>query len=111
MNAADLAVLNLRHLRSRCRDTGMSDIRFINKNGTGVDIATVRKRFFEAAADAEINPLYANRMWHDALHGDADARRHQGRLPETQTARFFYHTRRRQSQLRSNGRTPPTGLR
>ena len=74
MNAADLAVLNLSHLTSRCRDTGMSDIRFINKNGTGVDIATVRKRFFEAAADAEINPLYASRMWHDALNRDADAR-------------------------------------
>jgi hypothetical protein len=53
----------------------MAHIRFINKNGTRVDIAVVRKRFFEAVADAEMNPLYASRMWHDALHGDADARK------------------------------------
>jgi hypothetical protein len=52
----------------------MADIRFINKNGTSVAIAVVRKRFFEAVADAEMNPLYASRMWQDALHGDADAR-------------------------------------
>ena len=33
------------------------------------------KHFFEAAADAEINPLYASRMWHDALLGDVLARK------------------------------------
>ena len=53
----------------------MTDIRFIQKDGQRVDLATVRERFFEAAADAEINPLYASRMWHSALHGDADARK------------------------------------
>ena len=53
----------------------MTEIRFIQKDGQRVDLATVRERFFEAAADAEINLLYANRMWHDALHGDADARK------------------------------------
>jgi hypothetical protein len=36
--------------------------------------AIVRKRLFESAADAKINPLYASRMWHDAMHGDAEAR-------------------------------------
>jgi hypothetical protein len=34
----------------------------------------VRKHFFEAAADAEINPLYASRMWHDALHAEPRTR-------------------------------------
>jgi hypothetical protein len=53
----------------------MTDIRFIRKDGQSVAIEIVRKRFFEAAADAEINPLYASRRWHDALHGDADARK------------------------------------
>jgi hypothetical protein len=52
----------------------MTDIRFIRKDGQSVDLAIIRKRFFEAVADAEINPLYASRIWHDALHGGADAR-------------------------------------
>jgi hypothetical protein len=52
----------------------MTDIRFIRKDGQSVAIAIVRQRFFEAAADAEINPLYASRMLYDALHGDAYAR-------------------------------------
>ena len=53
----------------------LNDIRFIRKGGQSVDISVVRKRFFEAVADGEMNPLYASRMWHDALHGDADARK------------------------------------
>jgi hypothetical protein len=53
----------------------MTDIRFIRKDGESVAIAIVRKRFFEAVADREINLLYANRIWHDAQHGDARARK------------------------------------
>jgi hypothetical protein len=42
----------------------------------------VRKRFFEAIADREINLLYASRIWHDALQGRADARKLVERLCE-----------------------------
>ena len=41
MNAADLAVLNLSHLRSRCRDTGMSDTHRFR-------ISVMRARFWSA---------------------------------------------------------------
>jgi len=44
----------------------MTDIRFIRKDGESVAVAIVRKRFFAAIADREINLLYANRIWHDA---------------------------------------------
>ena len=47
----------------------MTDIRFIRKDGESVAVAIVRKRFFEAIADREINLLYANRIWHDVLLG------------------------------------------
>ena len=53
----------------------MNDIRFIRKDGESVAVAIVRKRFFEAVADREINLLYANRIWHDVLLGDARARK------------------------------------
>jgi hypothetical protein len=52
----------------------MTDIRFIRRDGQSVALAIVRKRFFEALANTEINPLYASRMWNDAMHGDPDAR-------------------------------------
>jgi hypothetical protein len=52
----------------------MTDIRFIRKDGQSVAIAIVRKRFFEAVADAKINLLYASRVWYDAMHGDSYAR-------------------------------------
>ena len=58
----------------------MTDIRFIRKDGESVAVAIVRKRFFEAIADREINLLYANRIWHDALHGDVLARKLAERL-------------------------------
>ena len=51
-------------------DTGMSDFRFINKNGTSVDIATVRKRFFEAVLDTGVGPDKACAIWNDAVFGD-----------------------------------------
>ena len=52
----------------------MTGTRFITKNGTSVDRATVQKRFFESTADAEINPPRAIKIWRDAMQGDADAR-------------------------------------
>ena len=52
----------------------MADIRFINKNRTSVDIATVRKRFHKAAVDAKLDPIYASAIWYDAIEGDAVAR-------------------------------------
>jgi len=52
----------------------MTDTRFINKNGTSVDIATVRKRFFESASAANVNPYRANHIWDAAVFGDPYAR-------------------------------------
>ena len=52
----------------------MTDIRFIRSDGQSIAIAIVPKRFFELAADAEFSPFIANKIWHDALVGDADAR-------------------------------------
>jgi hypothetical protein len=52
----------------------MTDIRFVRKDGQSVAIAIVRTRFFESVDDAKINLLYASRMSHDAMHGDAEAR-------------------------------------
>lgn len=52
----------------------MSDIRFIDKDGTSLDIATVRKRFFESAADAEVDPRRASYLWDAAMFGDRYAR-------------------------------------
>jgi hypothetical protein len=52
----------------------MSDIRFINKNGASVDIATVRKRFFECALDAGVGPERTCTIWNDAVFGEAYAR-------------------------------------
>ena len=52
----------------------MTDIRFIRNDGQRIAVAIVRKRFFELAADAEFSPFIANKIWHDALVGDADAR-------------------------------------
>ena len=52
----------------------MTDTRFINKNGTSVDIATVRKRFFGSASAANVNPYRANHIWDAAVSGDPYAR-------------------------------------
>ena len=52
----------------------MSDFRFIKKDGQSVDIATVRKRFFESAADAEVDPRRARYLWDAAMFGDTHAR-------------------------------------
>jgi len=46
----------------------MTDIRFINKNGTSVDIATIRKRF------ANVNPQRTRHIWNAAMLGDSYVR-------------------------------------
>jgi len=51
----------------------MADIRFINKNSTSVDIATVRKRFFELAAGAEVDLEFAMHVWDEAMQGQSQA--------------------------------------
>ena len=51
-----------------------TDTRFINKNGTSVDIVTVRRRFFESASAANVNPHRANYIWDAAVSGDSYAR-------------------------------------
>ena len=53
----------------------MSDFRFIQKDGQSVDIPTVRKRFFESAADAEVDPNRARYLWDAAMFGDTHARK------------------------------------
>jgi len=52
----------------------MADIRFINKNGTSVDIATVRQRFHKSAVNAKLDPMHASAIWYDAMEGDQVAR-------------------------------------
>jgi len=52
----------------------MADIRFINKNGTSVDITIVRTRFFESVDNAGVTPDSVNAVWHDAIRGDRYAR-------------------------------------
>ena len=47
----------------------MADIRFINKNGTSVDIAVVRKRFFDSAIRSAVHPDRASAIWEGAMRG------------------------------------------
>jgi hypothetical protein len=53
----------------------MTDIRFIQQDGQSIDIATLRKRFFESAADAEVDPKRARYLWDAAMFGDTYARK------------------------------------
>jgi hypothetical protein len=53
----------------------MTDIRFIQKDGQSIDLATVRKRFFESAADAEADHKRASYLWDAAMFGDTHARK------------------------------------
>jgi len=65
----------------------MRDIRFIRKDGQSVDIATLRKRFFELAADAEVDPDRARYLWDAAMFGDTPARKLIEELCEIQLVR------------------------
>ena len=47
----------------------MSNIRFVRKDGQSVDMAIIRKRFFESAPDR------ASRIWNHAMFGDPFALR------------------------------------
>jgi hypothetical protein len=51
----------------------MADIRFINKNGTSVDIAVVRKRFFDSAIRSGVHPDRASAIWEGAMRGEPRA--------------------------------------
>ena len=53
----------------------MGDVRFIQKDGQSVDLATVRRRFFDAAIAANVNPYRVCRIWNNAMFGDPQARR------------------------------------
>jgi hypothetical protein len=53
----------------------MTDIRFIEKHGQSVGLATMRKRFFESAADAEVDPKRASFLWDAAMFGNTHARK------------------------------------
>ena len=53
----------------------MSDFRFIQEDGRSIDFATVRKRFFDSAADAEVDPKRASYLWDAAMFGDTHARK------------------------------------
>ena len=50
------------------------DVRYIRKDGQSVDVATVRRRFFESVLDAGVGPDKACGIWNDALFGDRYAR-------------------------------------
>jgi hypothetical protein len=65
----------------------MTEIRFIQKDGQSVDIATVRKRFFESAADAQFDPERAIYLWDAAMFGDTHARKLIEELCEIQLVR------------------------
>ena len=53
----------------------MGDVRFIQKDGQSVDVATVRRRFFEAATASNVHPDRVCRIWNNAIFGDPQARR------------------------------------
>ena len=53
----------------------MGDVRFIQKDGQSVDLATVRRRFFEAAIASNVHPDRVCRIWNNAIFGDPQARR------------------------------------
>ena len=65
----------------------MTDIRFIQKDGQSVDIVSVRKRFFESAADSEMDPKRASYLWDAAMFGDTHARKLIEELCEIQLVR------------------------
>jgi hypothetical protein len=53
----------------------MAGIRFVRKDGQSVDMAIIRKRFFESALDSGSSPERASRIWNHAVFGDTFARR------------------------------------
>src|SRR5438045_8355839 len=70
----------------------MADIRFINKNRTSVDIAVVRKRFFDSAIRPGVHPDRASAIWEGAMRGGAPCavcHRRRLRYPDRQQHRGF----------------------
>jgi len=49
-------------------------IRYIQKDGQSINVAIVRRCFFEAALDAGVGPDKACGIWNDAVFGDRYAR-------------------------------------
>ena len=50
------------------------DGRYIRKDGHSIDVAIVRRRFFESVLYAGVGPDKASGIWNDALFGDRYAR-------------------------------------
>jgi hypothetical protein len=51
----------------------MTQIRFIRKDGHSVDMAIIRRRFFESIT-AKVNPQRATHIWNAGMLGDPYAR-------------------------------------
>ena len=49
-------------------------VRYIQKDGQSLDVATVRRRFFETALASGVGPDKTCGIWNDALFGDQYAR-------------------------------------
>ena len=52
----------------------LDQVRYIQRDGQSVDIAIVRRRFFETALGAGVGPDKACGIWNDAVFGDRYAR-------------------------------------
>jgi hypothetical protein len=52
----------------------LDQVRDVQRDGQSVDIAIVRRRFFETALDAGVGPDKACGIWNDAVFGDRYAR-------------------------------------
>jgi hypothetical protein len=61
--------------RERSSEMLMTGFRFIRKDGQSVDMAVIRKRFFEVALDSGSGPERASQIWNDMLFGDPWAQR------------------------------------
>lgn len=64
----------------------MTEIRFIQKDGQSVDLATVRERFFESVT-GKVNSQRATHIWKVAMLGDTYARNMVEELCEIQFVR------------------------
>jgi hypothetical protein len=52
----------------------MRDVRFREKDGQSIDVAVVRRRFFDAAMAASVHHDRAFRIWNNAIFLDLHAR-------------------------------------
>jgi predicted hydrolase (HD superfamily) len=59
-------------------------VRYIQKDGQSIDVASVRRRFFETALAAGVGPDKACGVWNDAIFGDRYARQLIEKLCEIQ---------------------------